>query len=207
MGYRKIKGSAFSAMRPGDLIGQGDRARRLCAGRTSLKASGRHGRAESPYLGRIYAMQGGFDVRLSPFNRATQPNASRGRRSALRLCDGTDNGMTPATLIVDGPFCVYQGARFGNKCFRNFGGASGSGEHTMRWGLEQSRNLMTVRTASQIGMEPIVETIKTMGIDARILTCRPRSAPGRRRSKRWSTLMLANHGLRGLASRLDRSCP
>src|SRR3546814_8181475 len=72
--------------------------------------------------------------------------------------------MTPATMIVDGPFCVYQGAALGNKCFRNFGGAGGSGEHTMRWGLEQSRNLMTVKTASQVGMEPIVETIKTMGI-------------------------------------------
>src|SRR3546814_13067384 len=71
-----------------------------------------------------------------------------------------DNGMTPATLVVDGPFCVYQGANLGNKCFRNFGGAGGAGEHTIRWGLEQSRNLMTVRTASQVGMEPIVETIK-----------------------------------------------
>src|SRR3546814_18865287 len=58
-----------------------------------------------------------------------------------------DNGMTPATLVVDGPFCVYQGANLGNKCFRNFGGAGGAGEHTIRWGLEQSRNLMTVRTA------------------------------------------------------------
>ena len=67
-------------------------------------------------------------------------------------------------MIVDGPFCVYQGARFGNKCFRNFGGAGGSGEHTMRWGLEQSRNLMTVRAASQVGMEPVVEMISTMGI-------------------------------------------
>src|SRR3546814_11371058 len=72
--------------------------------------------------------------------------------------------MTPATLVVDGPFCVYQGANLGNKCFRNFGGAGGAGEHTIRWGLEQSRNLMTVRTASQVGMEPIVETIKRMGI-------------------------------------------
>src|SRR3546814_3721135 len=70
----------------------------------------------------------------------------------------------PATLVVDGPFCVYQGANLGNKCFRNFGGAGGAGEHTIRWGLEQSRNLMTVRTASQVGMEPIVETIKRMGI-------------------------------------------
>ena len=60
-------------------------------------------------------------------------------------------------IIVDGPFCAN------NKCFRNFSGGY-AGPQTMRWGLEQSRNLMTVRTASQVGMEPIVETIKTMGI-------------------------------------------
>jgi penicillin-binding protein 1A len=34
----------------------------------------------------------------------------------------------------------------------------------MRWGVEQSRNLMTVRTASQTGMDKVVKTIKTMGI-------------------------------------------
>ncbi len=54
-----------------------------------------------------------------------------------------EGGMTPASIIIDGPFCVYQGARLGQKCFRNFGGG-GSGPHTMRWGVEQSRNLMTV---------------------------------------------------------------
>jgi len=34
----------------------------------------------------------------------------------------------------------------------------------MRWGVEQSRNLMTVRAASQTGMENVVKTIKTMGV-------------------------------------------
>src|SRR3546814_1393883 len=61
--------------------------------------------------------------------------------------------MTPASIIVDGPFCVYQGARLGQKCFRNFGGGSGSGPHTLRWGIEQSRNLMTVRAAAQTRSE------------------------------------------------------
>jgi penicillin-binding protein 1A len=120
---------------------------------------------ESPHSGRIYAMQGGFDVRLSSFNRATQADRQPGSTiKPFVYATALDNGMTPATLVVDGPFCVYQGANLGNKCFRNFGGGGGSGEHTMRWGLEQSRNLMTVRTASQVGMEPIVETIKRMGI-------------------------------------------
>jgi len=164
LGYRKTGGSAFSAMRPGDLIAVKATGGNSYALKNIPEVSGGF-IAESPHSGRIYAMQGGFDVRLSPFNRATQ--AERQPGSTIKpfvYATALDNGMTPATLIVDGPFCVYQGARFGNKCFRNFGGAGGSGEHTMRWGLEQSRNLMTVKTASQIGMEPIVETIKTMGI-------------------------------------------
>ncbi|WP_428685559.1 penicillin-binding protein 1A [Sphingopyxis sp.] len=164
LGYRKTGGSAFSAMRPGDLIA----VKATAPGTYQLKnipeVSGGMV-VQSPHSGRIYAMQGGFDVKLSPFNRATQ--AERQPGSTIKpfvYATALDNGMTPATMIVDGPFCVYQGARFGNKCFRNFGGGGGSGEHTMRWGLEQSRNLMTVRTASQIGMEPIVDTIQTMGI-------------------------------------------
>ena len=164
LGYRKTGGSAFSAMRPGDLIAVKSTGGNSYALKNIPEVSGGF-IAESPHSGRIYAMQGGFDVRLSPFNRATQ--AERQPGSTIKpfvYATALDNGMTPATLIVDGPFCVYQGANLGNKCFRNYGGAGGSGEHTMRWGLEQSRNLMTVKTASQVGMEPIVETIQAMGM-------------------------------------------
>lgn len=164
LGYRKTGGSAFSALRPGQLIVVKSSGGSNYALRNIPEVSGGMV-VESPHSGRIYAMQGGFDVRLSPFNRATQ--AERQPGSTIKpfvYAAALDNGMTPATMIVDGPFCVYQGASLGNKCFRNFGGSGGSGEHTMRWGLEQSRNLMTVRTASQVGMEPIVETIQTMGI-------------------------------------------
>jgi penicillin-binding protein 1A len=34
----------------------------------------------------------------------------------------------------------------------------------MRWGVEQSRNLMTVRAASQTGMNKVVKTASVMGI-------------------------------------------
>ncbi|SNS86204.1 penicillin-binding protein 1A [Sphingopyxis indica] len=164
MGYRKRGTSAFVAMKPGDLIAVAPSGGGSFSLRNIPEVSGGMV-VESPHSGRIYAMQGGFDVRLSSFNRATQ--AERQPGSTIKpfvYATALDNGMTPATMIVDGPFCVYQGAGLGTKCFRNFGNSGGSGEHTMRWGLEQSRNLMTVRTASQIGMEPIVETIRTMGI-------------------------------------------
>lgn len=162
--YRKAGTAAFNAMRPGDLIAVKATGGGSYALRNIPEISGGMV-VESPRSGRIYAMQGGFDVRLSPFNRATQ--AERQPGSTIKpfvYAAALDNGMTPATMIVDGPFCVYQGARQGNKCFRNFGGSSGAGERTMRWGLEQSRNLMTVRTASQVGMEPVVETIAAVGI-------------------------------------------
>ncbi|MCW1986078.1 UNVERIFIED_ORG: penicillin-binding protein 1A [Sphingomonas sp. R1F5B] len=120
---------------------------------------------EDPQSSRILAMQGGFDARLGSFNRATQ--AQRQPGSTIKpfvYATALDNGMTPASMVVDGTFCVYQGAALGQKCFRNFGNEGGSGSHTMRWGLEQSRNLMTVRVANDIGMDKVVRTIKNVGI-------------------------------------------
>ncbi|MFC6621649.1 penicillin-binding protein 1A [Novosphingobium panipatense] len=120
---------------------------------------------EQPVSGRIVAMQGGFDAGLDSFNRAVQ--AERQPGSTIKpfvYATALQNGMTPATQVLDGTFCVFQGAGLGNKCFRNFGGAGGSGSHTMRWGLEQSRNLMTVRIANDVGMGKVTRTFRNMGI-------------------------------------------
>jgi penicillin-binding protein 1A len=98
---------------------------------------------QNPVNGRVLAVQGGFDSRISSFNRATQ--AQRQPGSTIKpfvYATALDNGMTPTSIIVDGPYCVWQSASLGRKCFRNFGGGSGAGPQTMRWGLEQSRNLM-----------------------------------------------------------------
>ncbi|WP_226017062.1 penicillin-binding protein 1A [Novosphingobium sp. FKTRR1] len=120
---------------------------------------------EDPQSGRVLAMQGGFDARLGSFNRATQANRQPGSTiKPFVYATALDNGMTPASMVLDGTFCVYQGAALGQKCFRNFGGEGGSGSHTMRWGLEQSRNLMTVRIANDTGMDKVVRTIKNVGI-------------------------------------------
>ncbi|MFM9977768.1 MAG: penicillin-binding protein 1A [Sphingomonadaceae bacterium] len=120
---------------------------------------------QNPHTGQVLAMQGGFDAKLQSFNRATQ--AMRQPGSSFKpfvYAAALDTGMTPASIIVDGAFCVYQGARFGQKCFRNFGGAGGAGPQTMRWGLEQSRNLMTVRAASTTGMDKVVKLADVLGV-------------------------------------------
>jgi penicillin-binding protein 1A len=119
---------------------------------------------EQPATGRVVAMQGGFDAGLDSFNRAVQ--AERQPGSTIKpfvYATALQNGMTPATQVLDGTFCVFQGANLGNKCFRNFGGGGG-GSHTLRWGLEQSRNLMTVRIANDVGMKKVTRTFHNMGI-------------------------------------------
>ena len=160
---KKGGGTAFEALKPGDVIVVAPQAGGWALRNIPEVSGGMV--AQQPHTGRILAMQGGFDARLQSFNRATQ--AERQPGSTIKpfvYAAALDHGMTPASIIVDGPFCVFQGARLGNKCFRNFGGSSGAGPQTMRWGVEQSRNLMTVRAASQTGMDNVVKTIRTMGI-------------------------------------------
>jgi penicillin-binding protein 1A len=162
MVYRRAGTPAFDALKPGDLIAVAANGGSWALRNVPEVSGGMM--IEETHAGRVHAMQGGFDARLSSYNRATQ--ALRQPGSTIKpfvYAAALDSGMTPASIIVDGPFCVLQSVRLGQKCFRNFSG-SGAGPQTMRWGVEQSRNLMTVRAASQTGMERVVRTIKAMGI-------------------------------------------
>jgi penicillin-binding protein 1A len=160
---RGVGGVAFNSLRPGMIIivkqeGPGSYALR------SIPEVGGGFLVEEVHTGRVMAMQGGFDVIGSSYNRATQ--ALRQPGSAFKpivYVTALENGMTPASIIVDAPFCVWQGAGLGNKCFRNFDGKY-SGPKTMRWGVEQSRNLMTIRAASQTGMEKVVANAAKLGV-------------------------------------------
>ena len=163
MPVRGEGGNAFSRLKPGNIIAVAPEGGVFVL-RSVPRISGGFV-VEEPSTGRVLAMQGGFDSRLNSFNRATQAMRQPGSTiKPIVYSAALENGMTPASQIVDGPFCVYQGARLGQKCFRNFGGGQGSGSHTMRWGIEQSRNLMTVRAASTVGMDKVVDTINRMGV-------------------------------------------
>jgi penicillin-binding protein 1A len=164
MPRKRVGGTAFDSMKPGDIIAVAPMDGDNYALRNVPEISGGMV-VQNPRSGRVYAMQGGFDSQISPFNRATQADRQPGSTiKPFVYATALDNGMTPATQIVDGTFCVYQSASLGNKCFRNFGGSAGAGPQTMRWGLEQSRNLMTVRAANDAGMTNVVKTIKQVGI-------------------------------------------
>lgn len=162
MPKRGAGGSAFNFLKPGMIIAVKDDGGRYAL-RSVPEVSGGMV-VEQVSTGRVLAMQGGFDVRGSSFNRATQAQRQPGSTfKPIVYSAALDNGMTPATLIADAPFCASQGAGLPQKCFRNFSGGY-AGEQTMRWGLEQSRNLMTVRAASQTGMDKVIRLSKTLGV-------------------------------------------
>ncbi|MCG2839780.1 PBP1A family penicillin-binding protein [Sandaracinobacter sp. RS1-74] len=154
---------AWQQLKPGDVVPVTRISGRSYALRQIPEVSGAMV-VQEPQTGRILAMVGGFDVRGSSFNRATQ--AMRQPGSSFKpfvYAAGLDNGMTPASIVSDAPYCVYQSRALGTKCFRNFGGGY-AGAQTMRWGLEQSRNLMTIRIAYNSGMDNVVKLAKDLGI-------------------------------------------
>ena len=116
---------------------------------------------QNAQTGRVLAMQGGFDHRLSDFNRATQ--AQRQPGSTIKpfvYAAGLDTGMTPSTQIDNSRYCYYQGANLGEKCIRGGRG----GQFPMRYGLEQSQNIMTVQIGMTAGMGNVVKGIEKVGI-------------------------------------------
>ena len=164
-GTKGALGTPPAPLRKGDVIAVAPAGTNIWALRVVPEISGGM-LLENPHSGRVLAMQGGFDAGLGSFNRATQ--AERQPGSTIKpfvYGTGLDFGMSPSSEVVDGKFCVYQGASLGQKCFQNFGGQGGANAtHTMRWGLEQSRNLMTVRIASDTGMDHVVNTFERVGI-------------------------------------------
>lgn len=163
MPVRGKGGEAFAAIRPGDILVVAPNSGSYAL-RSIPRVSGGMV-VEDPRTGRVLAMQGGFDSRIQSFNRATQALRQPGSTiKPIVYAAAMEQGLTPASIVVDGPFCVWQGAGLGQKCFRNFGNQRGAGPKTLRWGVEQSRNLMTVQVANQIGMDHVVDLIQRIGV-------------------------------------------
>ncbi len=106
-----------------------------------------------PHTGRVLAMVGGFSYAESEFNRATQAYRQPGSSfKPFVYAAALDNGYTPASVVLDGPLEINQGGSLGVWAPKNYSGKF-SGPSTLRYGIEQSRNVMTVRLAQDMGMK------------------------------------------------------
>ena len=118
--------------------------------------------AMDPKTGRVLAMVGGFSYNQSEFNRATQ--AMRQPGSSFKpfvYAAAMDNGYTPASVVLDAPFELVTNGKVWKP--ENYGGTF-AGPSTLRRGIEQSRNLMTIRLADDLGMNTVAEYAERFGI-------------------------------------------
>jgi penicillin-binding protein 1A len=112
--------------------------------------------------GRVIAMQGGFSYQDSVFNRATQ--ALRQPGSSFKpfvYAAALDSGFTPASIIIDAPIEIDtpQGLWTPKNSSGKFYGPT-----PMRTGIEQSRNLMTIRIAQEVSMQTVGGYAERFGV-------------------------------------------
>ena len=112
--------------------------------------------------GRVIAMQGGFSYQDSVFNRATQ--ALRQPGSSFKpfvYAAALDSGYSPSTVIIDAPIEIDtpQGVWRPKNASNTYYGPT-----PLRTGIEQSRNLMTIRLAQEIGMNTVADYAEKFGV-------------------------------------------
>jgi len=122
--------------------------------------------AVDPRTGAIRAMIGGYDFRRSEYNRAT--SARRQPGSAFKpiiYATAVNQGLSPGTPIVDSgvvynekdPDLVWRPENYEGK----FHGLT-----TLRDALAHSRNAATVRLLEKLGVRPVVDLAKELGIES-----------------------------------------
>lgn len=120
--------------------------------------------ALDPHTGRVLAMAGGYSFQQSQFNRATQARRQPGSSfKPFVYAAALDNGYTPVSMILDAPFVASGGPDLRFYRPQNYSERF-YGMSTLRLGLELSRNVMTVRLAQEMGMEPVSDYGERFGI-------------------------------------------
>ncbi len=119
--------------------------------------------------GAVRAMVGGRDFSKSEFNRATQSRRQAGSAfKPLIYTAAFDKGMNPSTRFVDSPIVfddpsqpdgLWKPKNFDEKFL---------GPTTMRTGLVQSRNIVTIKILQEIGIDYAASYAMNMGISSPI---------------------------------------
>ncbi|MEM6309754.1 MAG: PBP1A family penicillin-binding protein [Pseudomonadota bacterium] len=160
-----MKGNFFDNFKRGDVV----HVRRMTDGGAFLRWSLRQIPAvQGGFVamdvntGRVIAMQGGFSYQNSVFNRATQAQRQPGSSfKPFVYAAALDSGFSPATILVDAPIeidtpqGIWRPKNSSNKFY---------GPTPLRTGIEQSRNLMTIRLAQEIGMGTVGDYASRFGV-------------------------------------------
>ncbi len=120
-----------------------------------------------PRNGAVRAYVGGRDWAASQFDRASQARRQPGSafKPVVHAAAYERRAATPATLLEDAPLTV---ALAGSDWSPQNSDGQFRGWITARTALEDSLNVPTARLALHVGLEPIVETARKLGITGRL---------------------------------------
>ncbi len=116
--------------------------------------------------GLVRAVSGGTDFNVTQFDRATQARRQPGSAfKPIIYAAALEQGMTPASIIVDEPMRL-RGAESGRVWEpKNFNDKF-HGPTTLRDGLVFSRNILSIKIMQQIGINPVVKLARQLGISS-----------------------------------------
>lgn len=120
--------------------------------------------AMDPKTGAIRAMVGGYDFARSEYNRAVMAHRQPGSAfKPIIYATAVNQGMSPATLIMDAPVVYEQEEE--DKIWKpeNYG-RKFHGMVSLRDALAHSHNLATVRLLDKVGVRNVIDFAKTVGI-------------------------------------------
>ena len=116
--------------------------------------------------GAISALSGGYDFRLSKFNRATQAKRQPGSSFKPFIYSAALNkGYSPASIVNDAPKVFKEDTVSGAWRPKNYGGKF-HGPTRLRYGLAKSRNMISIRLLDSIGIKYTLNFMENFGINS-----------------------------------------
>jgi penicillin-binding protein 1A len=114
--------------------------------------------------GQIKAMVGGWNFNRSKFNRAVQAYRQLGSTfKPIVYTTAIDRGFTPTSILIDEPVSypagngqVYTPHNYDHKF---------EGPVTLRWALEESRNVPAIKMMDTLGPKNVIEEAKRFGFE------------------------------------------
>jgi penicillin-binding protein 1A len=120
------------------------------------------------HTGQIRTMTGGFSFERSKFNRAVQAYRQLGSTfKPIVFTAAIDRGYTPASVLDDSPVAFDAGPNQPPYSPQNYD-RTYLGPITLRYALEQSRNVPTVRLVHDLGVNTMVEYARRFGFTGKL---------------------------------------
>jgi penicillin-binding protein 1A len=125
--------------------------------------------ALDPRNGSIRAMVGGYDFARSEYNRVLTSHRQPGSSfKPIIYATAFNEGLSPATVVIDAPI-IYENEEDPEKTWKpeNYGRRF-HGPVSLREALIHSHNVATVKLLEKVGIKPVVEFARILGISSPI---------------------------------------